>query len=88
MNKIIFDTATGAYQGYDESVIVLVPEVMDGEELEFELQEGPGKFEQQTIVAWEDMRESFMLAMDGEGIDHATILIVVDTVEDAIGNND
>jgi hypothetical protein len=85
MEKIIFDTATGAFQGFTESLIVLVPEDMDGEELEFELAEGPGKFEQQTIVAWEDVYAALDLILAATDVEPALQADILAELTIAVG---
>jgi len=40
-----------------------------------------------VLVAWDDIVESFLLAMHAEGLDHDTRARIVTTVRDAVDNN-
>lgn len=40
-----------------------------------------------VLVAWDDIVDSFLLAMHAEGLDHDTKARIVTTVRDAIDNN-
>ena len=86
--KMIYGTDTKSIEDYYSAVVVLVPDDMEGDELEEKLNEDFYSFEQQQIVTWDDTRDSFILAMRAEGFDNEVIARIVLTVSDAIDNND
>jgi hypothetical protein len=86
--KMIYGTDTKSIEDYYSAVVVLVPDDMEGDELEEKLNEDFYSFEQQQIVTWDDTRDSFILAMRAEGFDNEVIARIILTVSDAIDNND
>lgn len=90
MRKVIYGTETGSIEEYDQCIILLVPDDIDGDALEEMLEDtdAMAELEVQTVVAWEDVIESIRLAAQAEGVDPEAVHRLLLAVEDAIDNND
>lgn len=90
MQKVIYNPETGGIEDYPQCVVVLVPEGMDGEQLEeaLNVEVGDFEFETQHIVTWEDTVDALILAARAEGIDGLTLARIIATMRDAVDNND
>lgn len=88
MQKLIYGTDTGSIEDYAQCVVLLVPDDMDSETLERELEDNFDQFEAKTIVTWEDTVDALILAARAEGIDGLTLARIIATMRDAVDNND
>lgn len=92
-NWIIVDV-DGSWHGFDTTYAVkLTDEQIEdihadhGGEIDEYLGEHAGEYSEGTVVIWEDVRDSIMLAMSSEHIPSSVIDSVMATALDAIVNN-
>jgi hypothetical protein len=92
VKKLLFCPETGTIEDYSQCVVVLVPDDRfdDYDRLEEALNNPVEdfEFETQRLCTWEDIVDSFLLAMMAEGLDHDTRARIVTTVRDGLDNND